>query len=135
MIGRCDHSSIPRCEQLARMKGKARDIAVRLTDLFPGVIPQDLTSTRASCIFYDCQVVPAGNYCDRLEITRHPDLVNAENRTCSLVDFLLDECRIDIESPGLDVDKNGLRPAVNDAVGSCNKGMADGDHFIARSHP
>ena len=55
---------------------------------------------------------------NRSYVARHAYLVDTKDGACAFSDYVLDQCRIHVESPGFYVDENGGRSAIANAVGA-----------------
>src|ERR1041384_3925554 len=113
----CQHAAVTGSNQLAGMKREAGHVTVRPSDPFPIAFAQDLAADRASGIFYQFQIVSACDAGYVAHVTRHPDLVDAEDRPGAWRDAALDERRVDVEGAGLDVDKHRDSAGVTNFVG------------------
>ncbi len=69
------------------------------------------------------------------QVARHSHLVDSENGPGSVGNHLFKAGRLHIEGFGLNIDKDRNGPTVTNGIGGGNKGVANGDHFIARSYP
>src|ERR1700741_5470915 len=67
---------------------------------------------------------------DPVEIAGHSHLMHAQNGSGQRTDRCLNEIRIDIECIQLDIDENGCRSTVTNAVCARDKRMTDSDHFM-----
>src|ERR1051326_7845817 len=88
------HAPVPRRDELARMEGKAGDVAVRPSDFLPISFMQDLAADGAGGIFDDSQIMTARNFGEGSEVAGHSHLVHAKDRAGSRRDGAFYELRI-----------------------------------------
>src|SRR4051812_7729022 len=75
VVGR-DHAAIAGGQELARMEGEAGGDAEGAADLAPAFADADPAADRAGGIFDQCQTAAPGNLCDRIDPSRHAELVD-----------------------------------------------------------
>src|SRR5262245_55151474 len=73
-------SSITRGDRLAGLERKTCNVRMRPPDFLPFAVPADFTARRGRRIFYNLQSIPSGDIQDSLEVARHTQLVNTQNR-------------------------------------------------------
>src|SRR6516225_3633422 len=115
------------------MEGEAGNNAVRFADALPTVSHLDLADDGTSRVLNHRQVVLPGDSQNRGQITRQADLVNRHDGLGPRRDGGLDQGRVHVVSPRIDVDKDRGSAAVNDDVGRGDKRVADSNDFVART--
>ena len=68
------------------------------------------------------------------EIAGHADLVHTKNRPGLRANGCLNQGRVDVVGLRVDINEDGKSPAIAHTVGGCNIGVADSNHFIAKTH-
>src|ERR1700730_1581056 len=133
-IGCGNHPPIARGDDLPRMKRKTGDVPMWFTDLLPRGAPEDLAANSAGSVLHYGQGMLTSNLQNGFKVARHSHLVHTENGARAFSDNASNQCRIDVESLRLNINKHRGRPAVPYATGGGDERMTDGDHLITRSH-
>jgi hypothetical protein len=88
---RCgNHSAVASADDLSRVERETGDVAMRLTDLFPIVIPENFTPDGAGRILDDRQFVLAPNLQNLAQVARHTHLMDAQDSPSSLANGSLE---------------------------------------------
>jgi hypothetical protein len=117
------------------MKRKARDIAVRLADLFPATLPENFAAGRASGILDHGYGMTRCDRDDTMQVTRHSQLVDTNDSLGAGRDGRLDQIRIDVVAVFLDIDKDRDSAAIADRICSGDEGVANRDDLVTRIDP
>ena len=125
-----DHAAVACGDDLPRVKREAGDVAVRLPDLLPPAIPQNLAAARAGGVLDDRNASAAADLDDAREIARHAELMDAQNRLRARGECRFDQRRVHVVGPGLDVDEDRCRATVPDGVRRRDERVADGDDLV-----
>ena len=104
------HAAVAGGDDLARMKRKTSNVAMRLADFLPATVQIDLAADRTGRIFHERQSVLIGNRSESFQIAGHAHLMNSQDRPSLRGDGFLNSARINIEGGRLNIDKN--RPGV-----------------------
>jgi hypothetical protein len=130
-IRRGDHAAVAGRDDLARVKGKAGDGAVRAADAFPAVVDLDLAAERARGVLDEGEAVLAREGEDGTELAGEAQLMDAKDRAGARAHRLGQPARVHAEGVGLDVDEHRARPHRDDRVGGGDEAVADRDHLVA----
>src|SRR4051794_10106668 len=131
---RRNHAAVSGRYNLSGMERKASRITVRLSDLFPVAVPQNLATDCAGCILDQRERVFAGN-CDKVgKIAWHAHLVHADDGPCGVSDRRLHKFGSYVEGGRTYIYKHRDCTAISNAICRCDKGMADRDYLISGAH-
>ena len=89
----CDHATVPGCQELSGVKRKTGRVSVWTPDPLPAVTPPDFAARRARRILDEGQRVTFRNCGQGTKITRHAELVYAQNRPGTWTERRLDPAR------------------------------------------
>ena len=129
------HPAFARRDHLAGMEGEASDPAVGLADSIPAAaVHADLASDSTGGILDQGNAVAICDRNERCEIAGHPHLVDHYDRARAGRDRFGHAVRIDVVGVRIDVDEDGGRTAISNAIGGRDKGMAGRDHLVTRTN-
>ena len=134
-VGRGQHAAVAGREELARVKRKAGDVAVRTTHPLPQPVrAANLAAGGAGRILDHAEAMPRGQACDGGQVTRHPQLVHAEDGPRGGRDGGFHLPWVDVERVRVNIDEHRRGAAVPDGVGGGDVRVADGDDLVAGPH-
>ena len=133
-MARGDHATVAGTDDLARVEGEARHVAVRPADLLPLAVPKNLAADRARGVLDERNAVATSQGNEAAQVAGHANLMHAQDGSGARRDGLFDERRVDVVGERIDVDEHRLRADVTDAVGGGDVRVTDGDHFVAALH-